>query len=130
MKKEIIQPKEVEIPKGTYSQAIRVTGNTLLFISGQTPLDSQGRLIGKGDAVLQARQVMENLKHTVEAAGGTLDDIVKTTVYLTSLEYFRAVSNVRREYFKGQYPASTLLVVSSLYLEDILVEIDAIAVLR
>ena len=129
MKKEVVQPKEVEVSKGPYSQAINVRGSNLLFVSGQTPLDSQGRLIGKGDPVIQSRQVMDNLKHTLEAAGGTLDDIVKTTVYITDLNYFKAVSDVRREYFGDKYPASTLLVVSKLYREDILVEIDAIAVL-
>lgn len=130
MKKQVIQPKELEIPKGPYAQAIKVRGNNLLFVSGQTPLDSQGRLAGEGDPVSQSRQVMENLKHALDAAGGTLDDIVKTTVYITDLKYFKAVSDVRREYFRDKYPASTLLVVSSLYRKDILVEIDAIAVLK
>jgi len=129
MKKEIIQPKEVEVPKGPYSQAIKVRGNNLLFVSGQTPLDAQGKLIGKGDPIAQSRQVMYNLKLTLEAAGGTLGDIVKTTVYLTDLKYFQAVSDIRREYFGDKYPASTLLVVNQLYREDIYVEIDAIAVL-
>jgi 2-iminobutanoate/2-iminopropanoate deaminase len=129
MKKEVIQPKGVEFPKGPYSQAIKVRGNNILFVSGQTPLDAQGILIGKGDPIAQSRQVMDNLKLTLEAAGGTLDDIVKTTVYVTDLKYFKAVSDIRREYFGDKYPASTLLVVSKLYREDILVEIDAIAVL-
>ena len=90
MKKEVIQPKEVEVPEGPYSQAIKVRGSNLLFVSGQTPLDFQGRLIGKGDPVVQSRQVMDNLKHTLEAAGGTLDDIVKTTVYITDLQQVRS----------------------------------------
>jgi len=130
MRKETIQPKELEIPKGPYSQAVKVTGNILLFISGQTPLDSEGKLVGKGDHIAQARQVMKNLKYTLEAAGGSLDDIVKTTVYITNLDYFKSVSDIRKEFFKDKYPASTLLVVSSLYNKDILVEIDAIAVLK
>lgn len=94
MKKEVIQPKEVEIPKGPYSQAIKVRGSNLLFVSRQTPLDSKGRLIGKGDPVVQSRQVMDNLKNTLETAGSTLDDLVKTTVYITNLDYFKAVSDV------------------------------------
>lgn len=130
MKKETIQPKELEIPKGPYSQAVKVTGNTFLFVSGLVPLDSEGKLVGKGDPTAQARQVMKNLKYTLEAGGGSLDDVVKTTVYITNLDYFKAVSDVRKAYFGGDYPASTALVVKSLYLEDILVEIDAIAVLK
>jgi reactive intermediate/imine deaminase len=130
VEKETLQPKELEIPRGPYSQAIKVTGNTLLFISGQVPLDSEGKLVGKGDPIAQASQVMKNLKYTLEAAGGSLDDIVKTTVYITNLAYFKAVSDVRKAYFGDKYPASTALVVNSLYLEDILVEIDAIAVLK
>jgi reactive intermediate/imine deaminase len=130
LKREVIQPELLEIPKGPYSQAVKVTGDTLLFISGQTPLDSRGNLIGKGDISAQARQVMENLKHLLEAAGGTMDDVVKTTVYITQLDHFKIISDIRKAYFREPYPASTLLVVSSLYLKDILVEIDAIAVLK
>jgi 2-iminobutanoate/2-iminopropanoate deaminase len=73
---------------------------------------------------------MDNLKHTLEAACSTLDDIVKTTVYITNLDYSEAVSDVRQEYFRDKYPASIILVVSKLYREDILVENDAIAVLE
>ena len=130
MKKEPIQPKELEIPKGPYSQAVKVIGNTFLFISGLVALDSEGKVVGKGDPTAQAKQVMENLKYTLEAGGGTLNDVVKTTVFITNLDYFKAVSEVRKAYFGGDYPASTALVVSSLYLEELLVEIDAIAVLK
>jgi reactive intermediate/imine deaminase len=130
LKREVIQPELLEIPKGPYSQAIKVTGDTLMFISGQTPLNSRGNLIGKGDISAQSRQVMENLKCILEAAGGTLDDIVKTTVYITQPDHFKIISDIRKEYFREPYPASTLIVVSNLYLRDILVEIDAIAVLK
>jgi 2-iminobutanoate/2-iminopropanoate deaminase len=130
LNKQVIQPKLLEIPKGPYSQAIKVTGDTLLFVSGQTPLDSRGNLIGKGNISAQSRQVMENLKCTLEAAGGTLDDIVRTTVYITQLDHFKIVSDIRKEYFREPYPASTLLMVNNLYLKEILVEIDAIAVLK
>ena len=130
MKMEIVQPEQLEVPKGPYSQALKVTGETLLFISGQTPLDSQGSLVGKEDPSAQTRQVMENLSSVLRTAGGTLDNIVKTTVYITDLDHFRSVSEIRKEYFTHPYPASTLLVVSSLYLKEILVEIDAIAVLK
>ena len=125
-----MQPKALERPKGPYSQAIKATGETLLFISGQTPLDSRGRLVGKGDPSAQTRQVIENLSSILETAGGKLDDIVKTTVYITDLDHFQSISAVRKGYFKMPYPASTLLVVKSLYRKDILVEIDAIAVLK
>ncbi len=97
---------------GTYSQAIR-SGN-LVFLSGQIPLDPATMEIVAGDFEARARRVFENLKAVAEAAGGTLDQIVKLTIYLTDLENFAAVNAAMAEFFDEPYPARAALGVASL----------------
>ena len=97
---------------GTYSQAIR-SGN-LVFLSGQIPLDPATMEIVPGDFEARARRVFENLKAVAEAAGGTLDQIVKLTIYLTDLENFAAVNAAMAEFFDEPYPARAALGVASL----------------
>ncbi len=97
---------------GTYSQAIR-SGN-FVFLSGQIPLDPATMEIVDGDFDARARRVFENLKAVAEAAGGTLDQIVKLTVYLTDLENFAAVNVAMAEFFTEPYPARAALGVASL----------------
>jgi len=97
---------------GTYSQAIR-SGN-LVFLSGQIPLDPATMEIVDGDFEARARRVFENLKAVAEAAGGTLDQIVKLTIYLTDLENFAAVNTTMAEFFDEPYPARAALGVASL----------------
>ena len=127
MAKEIINPASMAAPTG-YSYAVKKAG-TPVYISGQVAQDGAGNLVGKGDAGAQAEQVMQNLKTVCEAAGGTLDDIVRITVYVTDLAYRPAVGAARLKYFsEGNYPGSTFVVVSSLATPDFLVEIEAIAV--
>lgn len=97
---------------GTYSQAIR-SGN-FVFLSGQIPLDPATMEIVDGDFVARARRVFENLQAVAEAAGGTLDQIVKLTIYLTDLENFAAVNVAMAEFFTEPYPARAALGVVSL----------------
>ena len=97
---------------GTYSQAIR-SGN-FVFLSGQIPLDPATMEIVDGDFEARARRVFENLKAVAEAAGGTLDQIVKLTIYLTDLENFAAVNAAMAEFFAEPYPARAALGVASL----------------
>jgi len=114
-------------PVGPYSQAVRV-GN-LLFISGQVPLDPEtGRLV-EGSFEEQARRVLENIKAIVEAAGGTMDDIVKVTVYLKDLGRYKEFNMVYAEFFKGGYPARVVIEASRIPL-DAELEVEAIAYLR
>ena len=127
---KIIQPKNLATPQGNYSQVIEATGGKLVFIAGQTSVDAQGTLVGKGDIEAQTLQVMENLKIGVEAAGGTLRDIVKINIFTTDLLNFRQqTSDIRNEYFSSDYPTSTLVEISKLADPDLLVEIEAIAVI-
>ncbi len=97
---------------GTYSQAIR--SGSLVFLSGQIPLDPETMEIVDGDFEARARRVFANLKAVTEAAGGTLDQIVKCTVYLTDLDNFATVNSVMAEFFEEPYPARAALGVASL----------------
>jgi len=97
---------------GTYSQAIQ-SGN-LVFMSGQIPLVPATMEIVDGDFAARARQVFENLKAVAEAAGGTLDQIVKVTIFLTDLNDFATVNAVMESYFSKPYPARAAVGVASL----------------
>jgi reactive intermediate/imine deaminase len=97
---------------GTYSQAIR--SGSLVFLSGQIPLDPLTMEIVNGDFETRARQVFRNLQAVATAAGGSLDNIVKLTVYLTDLGNFATVNKVMSEFFKEPYPARAALGVAAL----------------
>lgn len=97
---------------GTYSQAI-VTGN-LVFLSGQIPLDPATMAVVEGDFEARAHRVFRNLKAVAEAAGGSLEQIVKVNLYLTDLGNFAAVNGVMAQYFSEPYPARAAVGVASL----------------
>lgn len=108
---------------GTYSQAIR-SGN-LVFLSGQIPLDPATMETVDGDFEARARQVFANLSAVAEAAGGTLNDAVKITVFLTDLDNFATVNKVMEDFFDAPYPARAAVGVKSLP-KGVDVEADAI----
>jgi 2-iminobutanoate/2-iminopropanoate deaminase len=129
MANEIIYTTEVMAPIYPYlSQGIVSTPGRMVFISGQTWDPGSGRP-GRGDVKLQTRETLENIKRVVEKAGGTMADIVKVTVFVRNLEDMHKIVDIRLEYFKGKPPASTLVEVAKLWNEDVLIEIDAIAVI-
>jgi reactive intermediate/imine deaminase len=97
---------------GPYSQAVRLGG--LAFLSGQIPLDPATMELVGGDVADQARQVFENLAAVAEAAGGSLSDLVKLTVYLTDLGNFQTVNEVMAGYFREPYPARAAVGVAAL----------------
>jgi enamine deaminase RidA (YjgF/YER057c/UK114 family) len=126
MTKQIIHPPGMPAPRG-YSYAVKQRG-TLVFISGQVSIDASDQLVGENDAAAQVEQVFRNLRTVVEASGGTLDDIVKLNIYVTDAAYRPAVVAARQRHFQeGRYPASTYVVVSALALPQLLVEIEAVA---
>jgi 2-iminobutanoate/2-iminopropanoate deaminase len=129
MKKKIITAPGLPRPLGIYSQAVKVEGNQFLFISGTTARDGQGNIVGKGDPIAQTRQVLENIKKILDAAGGTFENIVKVTVFVTDMRHFKDIHQVRAEYFKKDFPASTLVQVNSLASPELLIEMEAVAVL-
>lgn len=110
-----------------YSQGIQV--GDLLFISGQAALTEDGSIVGPGDFNAQAHQVFQNLKTVLNKVGADLNDIVKVTVFVTDMQNFPAFVELRREYFSPPYPADTIAQVQSLALPDLMIEIEAIAIL-
>jgi 2-iminobutanoate/2-iminopropanoate deaminase len=130
MANEIIYTTEVMAPIYPYlSQGIVVSKpGRMVFISGQTWDPGSGRP-GRGDVKIQTRETLENIKRVVEKAGGTMADIVKVTVFVRNLEDMHKIVDIRLEYFKEKPPASTLVEISKLWNEDVLIEIDAIAVI-
>jgi len=131
MIKEILNPKDVPRPlKPTFSQGVKVTdAKTLVFASGQVALDKDGNLVGKGDAYAQAMKLLENMKLVLNEAGATFDNVVQIKVYLKDMRDFEAIHKARAHYFLKEPPSSTLVQVSQLVHPDMLVEMDAIAVL-
>ena len=109
-----------------YGPAVR--SNDLVFISGQTARNLKGETVGKGDAEAQAVQIYENIKTCVEAAGGTLADVILLRTYLTDRAHRAAHGAVRRRYFPGpNFPNSTLLIIAGLADPDFLIEVEAVA---
>jgi 2-iminobutanoate/2-iminopropanoate deaminase len=123
--------KEIKTDKapsaiGPYSQAIR--SGQWLYTAGAIPIEpSSGQLVG-GGIKDKTRQVLENLKAIIEAGGGTMDDVVKTTIFLTSLQDFVPMNEVYGEYFQAPYPARSTVQVAALP-KGVALEIEAIAYL-
>jgi len=111
----------------TFVPAVRV-GN-LLFLSGTTATDDRGQLVGRGDIVEQTRQIFRKFELLLKSVGGTCDDIVETTDYFLTMENYKKTADVRREFFKKNYPAATGVQVAALLREGALIEIKAVAVL-
>jgi reactive intermediate/imine deaminase len=125
MSKQPIHTDSAPAAIGTYSQAIRA-GDTV-YLSGQIPLDPQTMELVSGGAEPQIRQVFDNLMAVAEAAGGTLADVAKLTVYLTDLGDFSTVNEVMAEYFTEPYPARAAIGVAQLP-KGATVEMDAVLV--
>jgi reactive intermediate/imine deaminase len=130
MARREIRSAKLRTPSGHFSQAIAVEAKgTMVFLSGMTARRADGTIAGVGDIETQTRQVCENLKSAIEAAGGSLDDVCRVDVYVRNMEHFEAIHKVRREYFKAPAPASTMVEVTKMVHPDYLIEINAIAVL-
>ncbi len=128
MKKQEIRSSKVAEPSGHFSQAIAVPlRGVLVFVSGMTARRPDGKIVGIGAVEEQTRQVCEHLKAAREAAGGTLDDVCRVDVYLRNIGDRERVNKVRRQFWRGTPPASTLVEVSKLASPEFLVEISAIA---
>jgi enamine deaminase RidA (YjgF/YER057c/UK114 family) len=128
--KRFINPPGLK-PLGMYSNVASARGGTVVFISGQVAVDAQGKVVGKGDIEAQAVQVFENLKLALEAAGGTFQDVLKFTIFIKNLtpEARKAVMGVRSRYISpANPPAATMVGIDRLVEDDLLVEIEAVAV--
>jgi 2-iminobutanoate/2-iminopropanoate deaminase len=107
------------------SQGFRV--GDLVIVSGQAALDEQGNVVGAGDFDAQAEQVFRNLARVLEAGGSSLDRVVKVTIFLTDMENFGKIVELRRRWFTPPYPADTIVEVRALALPELEIEIEAIA---
>jgi enamine deaminase RidA (YjgF/YER057c/UK114 family) len=114
-----------------YSHVVVVEGTGRhIFVAGQVARDANGELVGKGDMAAQIAQVGENIKDCLEAAGASLDDVVKTTTYVTDIEEYFRHADVRLKYFGKATPTSTTIEVSRLASPGMMVEIEALAVVN
>ena len=113
-------------PKVGYSRAVRV--GDLVFVSGTTATDAQGRIVGRGDPAAQARQVFANLERALAGVGAQLRHVVRTRMFVTDLARWEEVGRVHGEVFAAVRPAATLVQVSGLVDPDMLVEVEADAV--
>jgi enamine deaminase RidA (YjgF/YER057c/UK114 family) len=128
MERTYLEPNGLAAPPEPYSHAIRC-GETL-YIAGQVAFDEQNRVVGVGDPRRQAEQVWWNIRLAVEAAGGSLGDVVKVTIFLKDVRHAPAEISVREQLFEpGRFPVCTLVQVANLGLPDLLMEVDAVAVL-
>jgi 2-iminobutanoate/2-iminopropanoate deaminase len=124
-------PAALSSPKG-YSHAATIDlGNcTMIIISGQVALDSSGSLVGKGDVSKQTEQVFLNIKNVVHEFGGTMANVVKLGIYMIDVSQIQAVRDVRNKFINVKNPpASTLVQVSKLFRDDLLIEIEATAII-
>lgn len=124
-------PDQVVTPKG-YTHAVEIDLGTskMLVISGQVALDKEGNLVGKGDLAKQSEQVFTNIKAIIEDAGGSMNDLVKIGIFMLDASQVPTLRTVRDRFINiKQRPASTLVQVSRLYRDDLLIEIEATAVI-
>jgi aminoacrylate peracid reductase len=127
MTKQCINPPELMTPHVPFSWATR-TGN-LIFLAGHAALDKDGKVVGEGDIRRQTEHTLQSIKTSVEAAGGTLRDIVKATVFLTDMANYAGFNEVYRRYFPSEPPARATLL-TGLVIAGLLIEIEAIAVIE
>ena len=132
LQKTIINPPTLARPVG-FSHGIAVTGGHLLFLAGQTASDQKGRIVAPGDIVAQYTQVLQNLQTVVEAAGGTMQDIVKMTIFVSNRDNYRAnlpaLGKAHQAFFGAYYPATALLEISRFFQDEAMIEIEGLAVL-
>jgi 2-iminobutanoate/2-iminopropanoate deaminase len=113
-----------------YSQAWRVDhAQSVVYLAGQVALSPDGQLVGKGDFEAQCRQVFENLQSVLDQAGASFENVVKVTVYLPDITNLQTYREVKSEFVTGRQPASTALEVKGLAFPDLMVEVEAVAVI-
>ncbi len=129
--KEFINPPGLMPTKG-WTHVVAARGQKVVTISGQISTDAEGKVVGRGDLRAQAERVFENLKIALAAAGATFDDVVKSTIFVVDFKHadLPLIREVRARYFPARNPpASTLVGVTALALDGLLIEIEATAVL-
>ena len=134
LQRTVVNTDKATRPIGPYSQAVRVKAGELVFVAGHTGLDAKGDLVGAGDAAAQTKQTFENIRQVLLSVGASMSNVVEFVTYLVGKESIQPFRQARDEAFAtlypgGDYPPNTLLIVEALVLDELLVEIKAIAAL-
>ena len=131
-----LRGRVIESPKlpapmrgGAFSAGVEAPAGRTIYVSGQVSMDAEGNVVGEGDVGAQTEKVLENVATVLEAAGGSLDDVVKVTVFITDMGHYDGIHEVRRRFFREPYPASSMVEVSALIDPRLLVEVEAVAVI-
>jgi reactive intermediate/imine deaminase len=124
---QYLNPPALSAPTG-YTHVVQVQGGRTIYIAGQVALDKSGNIVAKGDFAAQATQVFENLKSALAAGGATFDNLVKVTTFLVDMSQIQTLRSIRDKYYGKNAPASTLVQITKLANENLMIEIEAIAV--
>jgi len=124
---QYLNPPTLSMPTG-YTHVVEVRRGRTIYIAGQVALDQTGAVVGKGDFAAQAKQVFENLRLALAAAGATFDNLVKVTTFVTDMSQLQLLREVRAKYYGNNAPASTLVQVAKLANDALMIEVEAIAV--
>ena len=131
MPKRILHHANLGQPIGVFSQATMVnTPGRMIFVSGLVARGQDGAVVGRDDVKAQTRYILDNLQTILAEGGATLADVVKVTVFIRDMAHFAQIHEVRRDYFPESPPASTMVEVSRLTHDDLLIEIEAVAVVE
>jgi 2-iminobutanoate/2-iminopropanoate deaminase len=129
MGKTTLNPEGLPVPRGSYSLVAVAQPGRMVFIAGQTASDREGNVVGIGDVRAQTRYIIRKIQRAVEAAGGTIHDVVAMNVFTTDVHYHRDINETRREVLGSNFPTSTMVQVVALARPELLLEINAIAVI-
>jgi 2-iminobutanoate/2-iminopropanoate deaminase len=126
----MVNPGALSKPTG-YSHAVLIPmgDSKMILLSGQVPLDKNGNLVGAGDFAKQVEQVFQNIKNALSELGASMNDIVKTNYYVTDLKQVPTIRTIRNKFINvDQPPASTLVGVTGLFRDDIMIEVEVTAI--
>lgn len=127
--KKDLTPKNFTVKTGSYSHGLQVTCGDVewIFVTGQIAMDADGNVVSPGDIAGQAEFIFNNISRILSEAGASLDDVVKTQLFLTDMSLFGQVSPVRNKYFAKSQPVSTMVEVKALVKSGCMLEIEVIA---
>jgi len=129
MAKTTLNPEGLPVPRGSYSVVTISQPGRMVFIAGQTASDPEGNIVGVRDARAQTRYILGKIKRAVEAAGGTINDLVAMNIFTTDVRYHRDINETRREVLGSNFPTSTMVQVVALARPELMLEVNAIAVI-
>jgi len=124
---DAVDPIGVWEPFGAFSLAAIQGDGRIIHLKGQVALDRDGKVVAAGDMRAQTRQVLENIRAVLAALGGRMEDVLSLTHYVTDIDAFAGVGDIRREFFRAPYPVTTTVQVAALYDPRLVLEITAIA---